>query len=60
MINLINEKYIKIRMKFEFKVEMKLCPKCYLPAYAATLTETGRTHYYCQNGFCVNMGKSIE
>jgi len=47
-------------MDFKLKVDMKLCPKCYLPAYAAVTTESPRVHYYCQNMFCSMLGKSIE
>ena len=47
-------------MQFKFKVEMKLCPKCYMPAYSALIGETGRVLHYCQNVFCMNMGKNID
>ena len=47
-------------MEFKFKVEMKLCPKCHLPAYSTTFNLTGKTLYYCQNMFCMNLGKGIS
>ena len=31
-----------------------------MPAYSALIGETGRVLHYCQNVFCMNMGKNID